>query len=213
LFVPPNDPHRPITYNNAKNWRLDGGTIPDDPALPNRWQPLAPGDLVLLRFRGDPVPEEVDVILISKAVSADAAAHAVLDPLVPYGRRTMIPVTASQIATMLSDIDLPDDHALAGLDDNEEAEATVEEVALGGMPTRPLRRRRGGRELTPAELAAARGEAERIGSDGESLLNSWLAEQQAAEAITNLEWRRTVSIHVQCHFYDRRKLCIALGPH
>ena len=24
------DPKRPITYNNGKNWRLNGGTVPDD---------------------------------------------------------------------------------------------------------------------------------------------------------------------------------------
>ena len=33
-FVPPGNPQRPITYNNAKNWRLNGGTIQDDAALP-----------------------------------------------------------------------------------------------------------------------------------------------------------------------------------
>ena len=188
-FVPPGSPQRPITYNNGKNWRLNGGTIPDDPALPDRWQPLAPGDLALLRFRRDPVPDEVDLILIARGLPADAAAHALLDPLVPRGRRTMIPVTASQMAAVLADLALPDDHPLAGLEDAPEVEAAVEEVALGGLATRPLRRRRGGRRLTPAELAAARDEAERIGADGEALLNDWLAAQEAAGEITELEWR------------------------
>ena len=41
-LVPPGNPQRPITYNNAKNWRLNGGTIPDDPALHDRWRPRAP---------------------------------------------------------------------------------------------------------------------------------------------------------------------------
>ena len=82
-YAPPGDHRRPITYNNAKNWRLDGGTIPDDPGLPDRFQPLAPGDLVLLRFRGDPAPTEVDVVLI--AATTDGPIHALLNPLVPFG--------------------------------------------------------------------------------------------------------------------------------
>jgi hypothetical protein len=160
-LVPPGNPQRPITYNNSKNWRLKGGTIPDDPALLDRWRPLAPDDLALLRFRGDPVPNEVDVILIAQGLPADAAAHVLLDPIVPRGRRTMIPV-ASQIASVLAGLALPNDHPLAGLEDAPEVEAAVEEVALGGLPTLPLRRRRGGRRLAPAELSAARrGRADR----------------------------------------------------
>ena len=185
-YAPPGDHRRPITYNNNKNWRLDGGTIPDDPALPDRFHPLAIGDLVLFRFRGDQAPTEVDVLLISAAV--EPAIHAPLDAIVPKGRRTMVPVTAAQIETLLTGVAVPEGHALHDLEYDPEIEEAVEEVALGGAPAATLAKKRGGRRLTPAELAQAREEAQRIGADGEELLNSWLAAQEEAEEITDLDW-------------------------
>lgn len=52
-LTPPGDHRRPVTYSNNKNWRLNGGTV-DDPALPERFRPLANDDLALIRFRGAP---------------------------------------------------------------------------------------------------------------------------------------------------------------
>jgi hypothetical protein len=185
-YAPPGDHRRPITYNNAKNWRLDGGTIPDDPALPDRFQPLAPGDLVLLRFRGDPAPTEVDVVLI--ATATDNPIHAALNPLVPLGRRTMIPITVAQIEAALSGSSLPAGHPLTDLEPDSIVEAAIEDVALGGTAAAVLIKRRGGRRLTPAEMANAREQAQRIGADGEVILNGWLEAQQADGSILDLDW-------------------------
>jgi hypothetical protein len=186
-FVPPGDHRRPITYNNGKNWRLDGGTIPDDPALPDRFKPLAPNDLALLCFRGDPTPTEVDVILIAAAV--EPAVHAPLNALVPpTGPRSMIPVAAAQINAALAGIALPAGHPLADLEPDPAIEAAVEDVVLGGSSTPILAKRRGGRRLTPEEMAQARENAQRIGADGEAILNGWLAEREANATIGELDW-------------------------
>lgn len=187
-FMPQGDHHRPITYNNAKNWRLNGGTIPDDPADPDRFLPLGPGDLALMRFRGDPAPQEVDVLLVARALPADTAIHSHLDALIPSGRRTMIPITVPQIEAALAGLEIPADHPVAGFEHDPLVETAVEEVALGGMATGPLRQRRGGRKLTPVELAQARAAAERIGSEGEALLWAWLRRQEDAGIISDLEW-------------------------
>lgn len=186
-YAPPGDHRRPITYNNGKNWRLDGGTIPDDPALPDRFKPLAPDDLVLLRFRGDPAPTEVDVVLISAAI--EPAIHGSLNALVPStGRRTMIPITAAQIDAALAGIALPADHPLNDLEADPVVEAAIEDVALGGTSAPVLAKRRGGRRLTPAELAQAREEAQRIGADGEGIVNGWLADREAGGLLHELDW-------------------------
>jgi len=186
-FAPPGDHKRPITYNNGKNWRLDGGTIPDDPAVPGRFGPLAPDDLALLRFRGDPAPTEVDVVLISAAV--EPALHAPLNALVPAtGRRTMIPITTAQIEAALAGIALPAGHPLAELEPDPTVEAAIEDVALGGTSAPVLAKRRGGRRLTPEEMAQAREDAQRIGADGEAILNGWLAAREAEANIAELDW-------------------------
>jgi hypothetical protein len=161
---------------------LNGGTVPDDPALPSRFHSLAPGDLALFRFRGDPAPDEVDVILVT--ASADGAAHNALDRLVPTGRRSMISLTPAQIEAALAGMTLPEGSPLAELEPPPEVEAAIEEVALGGSPEPALVGRRGGRRLTPAELAQARDDAQRIGADGETLLHAYLQQQMFDE----LEW-------------------------
>jgi len=51
-----------------------------------------------------------------------------------------------------------------------------------------LAKRRGGRRLTPAELAQAREEAQRIGADGEGILNGWLADREAGGLLHKLDW-------------------------
>ncbi|MCB1522032.1 MAG: DUF3883 domain-containing protein [Hyphomicrobiaceae bacterium] len=180
-YSPPPDARRPITYNNGKNWRLNGGTVPDDPGSPERFASLAPGDLALFRFRGDPAPEEVDVILISARFDADA--HRVLDAIVPQGRRSMVSLTPAQLDAALAGVDLVGT-ALADVRPTPELEDAVEEVALGGAAGPALVARRGGRRLSPAELQQARDDAQQIGADGESLVNSWLVEQQ----VDRLEW-------------------------
>lgn len=186
-FAPPGHHRRPITYNNAKNWRLDGGTIPDDPALPERFKSLAPGDLALLRFRGDPAPTEVDVVLIAAAV--EPAIHSPLNALVPaVGKRTMTPITAAQINSALVGTALTANHPLNDLDSNPTVQEAIEDVALGGASAPILATRRGGRRLTPEEMTQARAEAERVGADGEEILNGWLASLEADGIIRDLDW-------------------------
>lgn len=177
---------RPILNNNGKNWRLNGATIPDDPAHLERFRDLNAGDLALFRFRGDPVPTETDVLLISAA--ADPAAHAALDGLVGEGRRSMSVVTHPLINGALAGVALAANHPLLDLEVDAEIDAEVEDVALGGPIGPALRRRRGGSRLTPEELARARAEAGRIGAAGEAALNGWLDTEQGAGRISDVVW-------------------------
>ncbi|MBX9865219.1 MAG: hypothetical protein K2Y42_20950 [Hyphomicrobium sp.] len=107
---------RPIIYNNGKNWRLNGGTIPDDPSHPLRFEQLQPGDLALLRFRGAPLPLEVDVFLFAASEPVDFAAaaiwtnaeaaaafkSAVADLNIPHARSRKHPTSGAEAAAVRS---------------------------------------------------------------------------------------------------------------
>lgn len=186
-FSPMPDPRRPITYNNEKNWRLNGGTVHDDPRHPERFRILAPDDLALIRFRGDPAPTEVDVVLISAAVAGDAGAFAALSPLIPGGRRSMISMTPAQLAAVLAGVDLPPGHPLQEGNADPELEAEIDEVARGGQPGPRLGRRRG-RVLSRAEMLQAREATDAVGVEGEQLLFEHLSRLETAGDIRNLEW-------------------------
>ena len=100
----------------------------------------------------------------------------------------MIPITAAQIEAALAGIALPPDHPLTDLEPDPVVEAAIEDVALGGTAAPVLAKKRGGRRLTPAEMARAREEAQRIGADGEEILNGWLAARETGGLIRELDW-------------------------
>lgn len=187
-FTPP-VPVRPILNNNAKNWRLNGRTLPDDPSDPQRFQNLDQGDLAVMVFRGWPRPEEVDLTFVSAV--EDATLHAALNPLVGPNRQSMSPVTREMLQTVLEPLNLETDHSLITVvedDRPEEVEQAVDDVVHGGISSEHLRRRRGGPRLTPVEFAEARNRATQIGEDGEEILHEWLLSQQEAGRTTSLDW-------------------------
>ena len=73
----------------------------------------------------------------------------------------MIPITAAQIEAGIGRIALPAGHPLTDLEPDPMVEAAIEDVALGGTAAPVLAKKRGGRRLTPAEMARAREEAQR----------------------------------------------------
>ncbi|WP_299372815.1 DUF3883 domain-containing protein [uncultured Tateyamaria sp.] len=187
-FTPP-IPTRPILNNNAKNWRLNGQTLPDDPSIPNRFHDLKPDDLALMVFRGWPKPSEIDLTFVSSV--EDAAVHSVLEPLIGQGRQSMAAVTRDALHALLNQVNLENDHPLSSIleeDKPENVQSAIEEAIHGGAASNILRRRRGGPKLTPVELAEARERASEIGSDGEKILYGWLRSQEDAGHIKDLDW-------------------------
>lgn len=185
----PSIPTRPILNNNAKNWRLNGRTLPDDPSLPNRFKNLGPDDLAVMVFRGWPRPNEIDLTFIS--AQDDVAVHRELDKQVGHGRKSMVQVTRDALQIALRDFNLEDDHPLITLIEEEPPEdvkRAIDDVIHGGAGSEILRRRRGGPRLTPAELAEARNSASRVGEEGEEILHAWLLLEQESGRISNVEW-------------------------
>lgn len=187
-FTP--DPQtRPVLNNNGKNWRLNGRTLPEDPAHPERFSDLTPGDLVLLECRGWPAPTEVDLTFVS--ATDDAVLHEALGSLVAEaGRNSMVELTRDIVDNLLARTNLPADHPLAPVSEAEllERDEAIEEIARGRAIGDRLSRRRGGPRLTPEELEQARSNAVRIGADGEVLVFAWLTQEQEQGRISALDW-------------------------
>jgi hypothetical protein len=185
----PSIPTRPILNNNAKNWRLNGRTLPDDPDLPDRYRDLRPNDLAVLVFRGWPQPTEIDLTFVSRA--EDATIHAVLDPIIGQGRQSMVAVTRDVLHALLDQANLEADHPLASLAEDtrsETVQSAIDEAVNGGLASNVIRRRRGGPRLTPAEFADARDRASQIGREGEEILYNWLSSQEDAGNVATLDW-------------------------
>lgn len=69
-----------IKFGTYKNWRLDGEFIHNPVDSPERFNPLQPGDLVILDFNGDPVyPNSIKAFFLARAVPDDAALHSHFD--------------------------------------------------------------------------------------------------------------------------------------
>ncbi len=159
---------------NQKNWRLGGPLIHDPDDAPGRFHVLEAGDLIIMRFTGEPVPTEVDLIFVAHGHPDDAPLHAALDEFIPGGKKTMVQLGAGDLEIVATSISMPAGHPFpyAVL---EGGEADIEDASFGSA-TGVRRATRGGRKnISASELEKARTNAQRIGRDGEVLVNAHLA--------------------------------------
>lgn len=167
---------RKVTKGDTyKNWRLNGETIHDPKADPDRFAPLQKDDLAIIAFEGIGVPTALRIVFLASASSEDAALHAELLPLVNSGRRTMAVLSPARIEAALQATGTPATHPLAMFAMDPEIEAALEDAVLGGeVGLRTIRRRRGGRTMSAEEGERLRRQAEQNGADGEALVNAML---------------------------------------
>lgn len=170
-----------------KNWRLDGEFIRGPEGDPGRYDALKPGDLAIMSFHGDPVPTGLDIVFLSQDLAEDSGLHRALFSLL--GNRSMVPLTEENIAAALAESGTPLEHPINELIIDPALDSALEDAALGGEKgTKALLRRRSGRTVSAADLASARLKADRIGQDGEGLINALLNQRVAAGEITDFEW-------------------------
>jgi hypothetical protein len=161
-----------IKNPSYKNWRLNGEFIPNPEEDPTRYNLLQPNDLVVMAFDGDPAPDFLRLCLISQTAPADAALHTQLFPLL--GNRSMIPITPDVLQAAAGPANTPPGHPIESFIFDEEIETALEDAALGGETgVRTLMRRASGRRISVADLAEARANHDRIGRDGEGLINAF----------------------------------------
>jgi hypothetical protein len=179
-----------VKSSSSKNWRLNGELIvsPDNEVA--RYDNVQPEDLAVMAFDGDAAPQRMDLILVSKTGIVDGALHTALAAL--FGNNTMIGVTASQIAAAANNAGVPETHPIYVAAADPEAQAALEDAALGGFEgANKLLKNRGGKKVSSADLAKAKAKAEQTGQEGEGLVNAHLAAQLAAGRLESYSWVST----------------------
>jgi hypothetical protein len=170
---------------SQKNWRLNGETVhalQDGPA-PDRYDNLQSGDIAVFGFDGVGVPDGITLVLLSGIDPVDAAPHAALSKLIDDQR--MIPLSDSQLRDVVAACSPA--HPLRELLDPE-LDVALEEAALGSATALAKLRTRSIHRTTHKALANARLNAERIGRDGEALVNGYLRGELSAGRIAGYVW-------------------------
>jgi hypothetical protein len=182
---------RAITKRDAyKNWRLNGEFVYDPEGQAGRFNKMAAGDLAVFDFSGDPAPQKVSLLLISTNAPSDVPLHSSLNGLIPGGRRTMVEISRSQLATAAASTSAA--HPVWTLAKDPAAEAALEDVALGGsegakkLAKSPL-------PVSAATLAAAKASAEKNGRDGEALAWLHLKTLQETGKAADIQWASTIN--------------------
>jgi hypothetical protein len=177
---------RAITKGDAyKNWRLNGEFVRDPEGQAGRYDNMAPGDLAVFEFSGDPTPQRVTLLLISAAAALDARLYKALTGLVPDGRRTMVELSRAVLAEAAAGVD--PSHPVWLLAADSEFDAALEDAALSGVGG-ALKLSKIGKPITAAALAAAKASAEKNGREGEALAWVHLQNLAAKGALASIEW-------------------------
>lgn len=166
-----------------KNWRLDGEFIfnPADDQV--RFNVLAPDDLAIIEFAGEPVPISATLIFVARNVADDFGLFKELSSLI--GARSMIELSPSWLDGMPSRIDIPDGHPVNVV----LLEASLEDAAQGGIRgVDQLAKRPSLGQVSREALERARLAARAAGDLGEDYVNSYLLDLKDKGEIADFEW-------------------------
>lgn len=178
---------RSITKREAyKNWRLNGEFVRDPDNQPARFSKMSAGDLAVFDFAGEPVPQKLSLLLISGSSATDASIYAALDPLIPGGRKTMVEISRTQLASAAASA--PAYHPIWTLAADPEYDAALEDAALGGVKGAEKLAKKAAKPVSAVTLAAAKAAAEKNGREGEALAWIHLRKQLAEGKVTSIEW-------------------------
>lgn len=171
-----------------KNWRLNGELIFDAPDTKGLYAELQKGDFAIIEFIGGIVPDSLTIQLVAQAKPEDQKLHAAINTR--YGNQ--FSAHTGLIAT--DPINFLDILAATGLDPahpaNDLLEADyLEDLAQGGLlGFQILAKRPAGRKITKAEFQQSKENAERVGQQGEEVVNWYLTELLGKGQIEGFEW-------------------------
>jgi len=119
-----------IKNPSYKNWRLNGEFIPGPDGDRERYDALRPGDLAVMSFKGEPLPNNLDIVFLAQGLPADVAIHGALTGLL--GNRSMVPLNRSNISAAITSSGTPIQHPINELIVDPALDAALEDAALGG---------------------------------------------------------------------------------
>lgn len=167
-----------------KNWRLNGEVVASPANALDPYRNLAPDDIAVMRFEGDAQPEKLTLYLVAAAVPEDASVLTALSTLVGRGRGSMVAISREELSKLLSGAGLRATSPLSELLVDGEYEEALEEAAQGGSRKLWQLRRNRGRKPTRLDLKNARETMERVGREGEELVNIHLSGEMEAGRLT-----------------------------
>ncbi|GAB6053045.1 hypothetical protein JCM17960_18650 [Magnetospira thiophila] len=146
-----------MTY---KNWRLNGAAVPDPDDEAGRFDQLVVGDLGVLEFHGDSVPEAVQIVIVSS--EGDPELHNRLNGEVLNGKRSMVAVSRERLFEIATEASLDLSHPIRALLKDPELDELIEQAHLGVEPAVRHLRERAGRRLTKLDLTGC-GKTRKVG--------------------------------------------------
>ncbi|CAA6605895.1 conserved hypothetical protein [Rhodospirillaceae bacterium LM-1] len=169
-----------------KNWRLNGAAVPDPEGEEKRFDHLMVGDVAVIEFLGDAVPEAVRIVIVSSL--DDSVLHSRLKGETPGGKKSMAAVTRPRLSQLASESGIELNHPIWALLEDSELEELLEQAHMGVEPAMRRLKERAGRRVTKADLKTARDRAERVGDDGEALAHQLLEDMVSEAKISGLTW-------------------------
>lgn len=180
-------PRNEIDLNKQKNWRFGGPLIHDPEDTPNRFHVLKPDDLVIMSFNGKLAPERADLLFVAHGHPEDTHLHAALDEFIQVAKKSMVKLSAGDLESVAARVPLPKDHPFPDVvlgGNEEDLQGTLFDSVIAVR-----RATRGGqRNVSAAELDKARTELQRIGRDGEVLVEAHLAALVSDGVLTEALW-------------------------
>jgi hypothetical protein len=165
-----------------KNWRLNGELVVNPEESPTRYDPLRPEDIAIMEFSGASMPSAVKMVLLSATNPVDAATHAAFTTRFPLASMTVL--TEEDIQIAIADANTPMEHPIRDWLEGE----LLEEIGNGDADAAErLVTRRQGRGLSASELQRAKAHAEKVGRQGEELLDYYL-QSSPPFGLTDHEW-------------------------
>lgn len=173
-----------------KNWRLNGEFVRDPDDDQGRYSELKQHDLALMAFYGEEKPEALGLFLLSRENEHDAGIYDQLNDLVAQsGPGSMRVITPGELASRIASAKLAAEHPLHQLFLDPTFDEAVEDAILGGDEgVQKLLTRKGGGSLSPSALAKAKLKADRVGQEGEGLVDVLLRKQLDAGELRSVEW-------------------------
>lgn len=168
-----------------KNWRLNGEFILGPWDDPTRYDAIGEHDLAIMNFKGIDAPSAMDIILVSRSDTSDAALYSSLAAL--FGNKSMIVIDAEKLSIAAAAV--PVTHPVYIIAADADADNALEDAALGGFEgAAKLRTSKSHRKITPEALANAKATAEAIGRAGEGLINGHLASLVSSSQLVGFTW-------------------------
>jgi len=177
-----------IKFGTYKNWRLNGEFIYNPADSPERFNILAPGDLVIIEFNGIDIPTSAKAVFISNSVEIDKPLFAAFDKI--GGNHGMISLAASQIETIIDHVKPPLDHPIHELTVASELEDLI---VAGQIDLKKLQEKPSLRKISKEDLLKAKRAAEDNGMRGEELINNFFYDRLEKGLITDYLWESDIN--------------------